>query len=440
MPQFIIIADDLTGANDTGVQFAKKGFSTVSLLDLSQQEYIQDAEVLVYNAETRSLEPNAAYECIKTIANQLPFAESSCIYKKIDSTMRGNVGAEMDGIMDVHKFDLAVVVPAYPKGSRLTVGGYHLVHQALLEDSEFSKDPKCPVKESYLPSLLARQTRRKIGHIGIKEIRNQLDLAKQIKALTRNGTQIILFDAAVQHDLKAVAEAVACSGLRCLWVGSAGLAQSLADQSVDHDANEFIYDRLFSPSEDPIFVIAGSVSEVTKQQVQQLSNLQGYKVISADPLGILDEDSSFEWERLVNQILEVIDQGHSPILTTDSSVHAREAVQKWGNSQKKDSLFIGNRIADQLGRLGSYIMSQRKFSGLIATGGDIAFRFCHHMEVKALRILDEVEPGIPLSQIIGGSGDGLPIVTKAGAFGNPSSFVNAVNKIKENKTFIRGIN
>ncbi len=433
LSRFVIIADDLTGANDTGVQFAKQNFTTISLLDLTYQHLNQDTEVLVYNAETRSLAPEAAYESMRKAAKQLPLAQASCVYKKIDSTMRGNIGAEIDAIMDVHSFDLAVVIPAYPKGARMTIGGYHLVQQTLLEDSEFSKDPKCPVTESFLPSLLSAQTRRKLGHVGIQQIRDPFKLRQEIEEMLNAGVQLIIFDAAVQQDMERVVKALS-DDLRCLWVGSAGLAQSLADQWVDRTSRVKQPDPWCIPDEQPLFVISGSVSSVSKQQVEQLARKkEEFSIVKADPIGLLD-NSTQEWNCLVEQILNLVDQGKNPILTTDSSIETRKAVEDWRLSKGIGTLDIGNKIADQLGELGSYVISQRKFSGIIATGGDIAYRLCCHTEVKALQVLDEVEAGIPLSRILGGPADGLPIVTKAGGFGHPDSFINAVNKLKIKQT------
>ncbi|WP_279237872.1 nucleotide-binding domain containing protein, partial [Brevibacillus borstelensis] len=86
---------------------------------------------------------------------------------------------------------------------------------------------------------------------------------------------------------------------------------------------------------------------------------------------------------------------------------------------------------------GKSVFARRMLSGFVLTGGDIAYRTCLHLGVEALQIVSEVEEGIPLSVIIGGLADKLPVVTKAGAFGNRFSLVHAVEKIYKT-TLIEG--
>ena len=96
-----MIADDFTGALDAGVQFAKKGFSTKVLVyskDMSFQA--EDADVLVVDAETRHKKPLEAYLTIFRIVK--PAAESGVkyLFKKTDSALRGNIGAELTAMLD----------------------------------------------------------------------------------------------------------------------------------------------------------------------------------------------------------------------------------------------------------------------------------------------------------------------------------------------------
>lgn len=141
MAKLGVIADDLTGANDTGVQFSKQGLKTIvlskadSLVELSKQ-----ADVIVLDTESRALSKQDAYERVKEAANRLVEAKISIIYKKIDSTLKGNIGAEIDAVMDATGINPAIVVPAFPANKRVTVGGYQLVNQIPLGKTEASRD------------------------------------------------------------------------------------------------------------------------------------------------------------------------------------------------------------------------------------------------------------------------------------------------------------
>ncbi|WP_380025991.1 four-carbon acid sugar kinase family protein [Effusibacillus consociatus] len=432
MSRLVIIADDLTGSNDAGLQFAKQGFRTLSLLDAEWNDLNNDADVCVFNAETRSLHSQLAYERTKEIARHLDLNLVPYVYKKIDSTMRGNIGAEIDALMDSLPFDLAVVVPAYPKNDRKTIGGYHLVNQMLLEDSEIARDPKCPVTQSHIPTLLSGQSKRPIGHVELKTIRESgAGLTDRVRDMVAQGNSIIVFDAVFQDDLKAITEAVSTSGLKTLWVGSAGLAHSLSEvidlkrkartEQKEPETNSFF----------PTFVVAGSVNAITRQQIEALNERDEFQVIVANPLSFLeDSERGEELEKITKLLIDVIDNGKSPVLTTDVSESTRLPVGEWMRKNGRDGLYAGNQIADCLGKLGAMVVSRRKLGGMVLTGGDIAYRTCKYLQVKAFWILDEVEEGIPFSQVIGGSADALPIITKAGAFGNRFSLVHAVEKIK----------
>lgn len=430
---YVIIADDLTGANDTGLQFAKQAFRTFCLLDMAEMSLVSDrADVLVINSETRSLTQEEAYQKTEALIKRFSWSPDSTVYKKIDSTMRGNIGSEIDALMDHVPFDFAVVVPAYPKNKRVTIGGYHLLNDLLLEDSEIARDPKTPVKESHLPTLLAGQSKRQVGHIELRVIRKgKIPIIQQINVMLEKGCTIITCDGVSDSDLQNVVESVLESKHNVLWVGSAGLAQCLSQQlrvSVKEDHLPEHEQLTRKHQELVTFVVAGSVSAVTRKQVETLGAYKGFTIITADPLECMNPN---EQERIVGELLKVIDQNENPILTTNLSHISKQRLDEWMQEMGKDGTDMGNAIAEGLGLISAAVLRQRKVGGLVATGGDIAYQTCCALGISALQIVDEVEEGIPLSRVVGGPFHHLPIVTKAGAFGNHLSLVNASNKIKQ---------
>ncbi len=169
--KIVVIADDLTGANDTGVQFAKQGLKTIVLMRVPGSLSELDEDVLVVDTQSRALSPAEAYQKVTETALLFKNRDQfQTLYKKIDSTLRGNLGTEIDAIMDVCGLELAIVAPAFPRNGRITVGGCHFLGNAPLEATEIARDPLCPVSESHIPTLLAKQTKRRVGHIGIKSI------------------------------------------------------------------------------------------------------------------------------------------------------------------------------------------------------------------------------------------------------------------------------
>ncbi|MGE5855892.1 MAG: four-carbon acid sugar kinase family protein, partial [Syntrophaceae bacterium] len=167
----MVIADDLTGANDTGVQFAKQGLKTIVLMYVPAAPSELDEDVLVVDTQSRALSPTEAYRKVTETALLFKNRDQfQTLYKKIDSTLRGNLGTEIDAIMDACGLELAIVAPAFPANGRMTVGGCHFLGNAPLEATEISRDPLCPVTESHIPTLMAKQTKREVGHVGIKNV------------------------------------------------------------------------------------------------------------------------------------------------------------------------------------------------------------------------------------------------------------------------------
>lgn len=141
----IVIADDLTGANDTGVQFARRRLQTEVLLEGSPLELSPGTAIVVVDTNSRAIASEQAYRKVQEVAEQAHAAGFRHYYKKLDSTLRGNVGIELKAILDIGIHDFAFVMPAFPKTGRTTIGGQHLLQGIPLSATEIAKDPKCPV-------------------------------------------------------------------------------------------------------------------------------------------------------------------------------------------------------------------------------------------------------------------------------------------------------
>ena len=136
--KMIVIADDFTGSNDTGVQLAKKGARTEVMLTPDQKPS-RRADVLVINTESRAM---PAAEAGKAVAQALaPWCDGDArplVYKKIDSTFRGNVGAEVTAAMRAANRKLAVIAAAIPAAGRTTRDGLCLVNGTPLLETALS--------------------------------------------------------------------------------------------------------------------------------------------------------------------------------------------------------------------------------------------------------------------------------------------------------------
>lgn len=156
--KMIVIADDFTGSNDTGVQLAKKGARTEVMLTPAQKPS-RRADVLVINTESRAMPAMQAATAVQqALAPWCGDVTTPLVYKKIDSTFRGNVGAEVTAAMRIAGRTLAVIAAAIPAAGRTTQDGLCLVHGVPLLETEFASDPKTPIHSSRIAELVALQS------------------------------------------------------------------------------------------------------------------------------------------------------------------------------------------------------------------------------------------------------------------------------------------
>ncbi|MBN1401606.1 MAG: four-carbon acid sugar kinase family protein [Anaerolineae bacterium] len=393
-----VIADDLTGAMDTGLQFSKCGLDTAVSLTWRR---LPSAEVVVVDTDSRAVRASVARERLVEVAR---LVGDRRVYKKVDSTMRGNVGYELRGLCQVLEPRAVVVAPAFPAGGRTTRWGRQCVNGRPLELTFFAHDPRWPMQESHLPTLLMRQAGQEIGEIPFAVVSGGPDVL--VDALNACPEGIIVVDALHQAHLRTIASALVTLGSEWIPCGSAGLAEEWVT------ALGLAKPRPPSPecvSDDPVLVVAGSRNDVTLRQMEHLQATRSVPRIDLDPYHSYDEPA--EIGRLVEACLAELRQGHDAILTASYAPLVMGA---------------GDLVARVLAGAVQRILLAQRLCGLFLTGGDIAVAVCRALRGDALRIIDEVQAGIPGGILLGGPHDGLRVVTKAGGFGNERALADAV--------------
>ena len=430
MLKLAVIADDLTGANDAGVQFAKQGLTVqVFLGDLAEKQEGAPPDVMVLDTDSRAASSEQAYERVRNAGRIVRSITSSrpLVFKKIDSTLRGNLGAEIDAAMEEFGFEWAAVVPAFPVNGRITVGGWHLLHQVPIAESEIARDPKTPVTESVLPDLLASQSHHPVGHVYLTDVSRGVDAVLQrITGLRRHGSRIISFDASTGTHLRTIATAIATAE-GGLWVGSAGLAEMIPASMGWSQAEKTVEPG--GPG--PVLVVAGSVSNITARQMNQFLSQENCRLVSlqADSLIV---NKTEEIRRCVQEASEWLKSGQDVLLASAVDVDAVVNARSAGASQGVDSRQVSEIVAESMGLVVKQLVSLQP-AGIFLTGGDTAVSVCRALGVNSIDILAEVLPGIPLGQLVGGCCPGLRVVTKAGAFGGENAIIEAVKVLKGRK-------
>ncbi|PRX40123.1 uncharacterized protein YgbK (DUF1537 family) [Planifilum fimeticola] len=418
-----IIADDLTGANDSGSQFSAKGLSAAVLFDsgLTEAKDLSRVDVVAIDTDSRALSAGRAYEKSRRAAEWLYAAGTRHIYKKIDSSLRGNWGAEVDAVMDVFRPDFAVIAPAFPRMGRTTRNGIHQIDGIPVDRTEMSRDPKTPVTESDLLRILSAQSRRRAHLVSEQELDRLKEKGSEWK---RRGVELLVFDAERDEHLGKIARSVAQSGFRVLWVGSAGLAGWLPEALSLTGKSSISATGQRAPQRraDRVLVVAGSQSSVTKRQILRLVETNEVQPLVLDVPAILDPA---EWKARRGTFVEEANKAFASgkdVAITLNSEKRRLNQEGWAH---RDAAL---RIVDRLGELTSRLVAFHPRLGLVLTGGDTARAVCRHLGIGGIRLMEEMAPGIPLGQLVGPHP--LYAVTKAGAFGEEDALVKAVNKLK----------
>lgn len=171
MPQCVVIADDLTGANATGVLLKKMNYKAYTVMNAERIELstLSDCDCVLYPTDSRGVDAQIAYNRVHNVCNLLKNDEVKVYAKRIDSTLRGNLGSETDAMLDCLGEDyVAIVAPCFPSSGRIVIGGYMLVDGIPLHKTNIAIDPKTPVKVSEVEVLFREQSKYQVSSIYMK--------------------------------------------------------------------------------------------------------------------------------------------------------------------------------------------------------------------------------------------------------------------------------
>lgn len=416
----VVIADDLTGANDTGVQFARYGLQTWVVLEGADFQTSSGATAIVIDTGSRAVPAQEAYRKVQNAVKEAYDAGFFYCYKKIDSTLRGNVGVELKAILDLGFHDFAFVMPAFPKNGRTTIGGNHLLHGLPLAATEIAHDPKCPVCETVLPKLLRQQSGLTVGHIGINEVcQGENAIAEAIQQHLTEGCRIISCDAWLDEQFQMAANAAARISSRILWSGSAGLAECLPQLlNLQAEVKNF----------KPILVVAGSVSLVTHRQITLLLD-GGFELIEVRAADCFSDQNDCI-QPYIRMAIEWMENGKNIVLASGYQSDAVQETQNTGFKLGMSAIEVGEAVARVLGHIGASVLRRQEVACVVLTGGDTAAAVCRELGVAGIQVIEELAPGIPLGEMRTPEGKVLKVITKAGAFGSPDVLLKIAKRIR----------
>lgn len=409
-----IIADDLTGANDTSLQFHLKGCNTQILLDYSAPPLGKaNTQAWAVSTETRNKPAEKSVETVKKAAKVLiEDLNAECIYKKIDSTLRGNIAAESMAVMEVMGTDAVAIVPALPAEGRTTVGGYHLLKGMPLERTEVARDPVFPVYQSHIPTLLQQQVENPeiVAHIPlITVMKGAGPILIELQKLIKENKKLIVIDAVTTTDMEQIALAIIKCNSKILPCGSAGLAQALTGCWLPDTKYQHITKVIPNL---PVLIVSGSKTPLSKTQIKKLGEFDEFEsyTVELTPENISQPPD----DEIIERIKEHLDTERVV------AVHYPDFENEPENTPEL--------LMDYLSCLCKKIVKKEDLI-FVTIGGETSYRCCSAIGSTHLQLIDEVEPTIPVCL----DHEAQWIVTKSGNFGTPNTLVNIVKYFRQHQ-------
>ena len=405
----LVVGDDMTGANATGALFAGRGMRTVSVAEPANlARFAGEFDVLVVDIASRHLPAEEAARRVREAVAAAAASGVELVVKRVDTTLRGNVGAELDAALEQRRRRpapgtvRAIMVPAFPAAGRTTVGGIQLVDGIALTETDAARDPLDPVRSSRVASIVAAQTDRSIAEVPLDLV---LAGGRELLAALRSSTDLVICDAQTTAHLRAIAAAAArvaeADGVEWLSVDPGPFGAELAEHLRLGPA---------AAAPAPVLVVSGSLTWQTREQLLQLER-QGVRFVDVDA-GRLDVGG------VLGRLRELLAAAPAP-----AAVGVR-AVAADGNDQV--SAEAARRIPEALGEIVRLCLADRPVGGLYVTGGDVTVRVMAALGAEGIELEEEVLPLAVAGRLRGGPHGGLPFTTKGGLIGGPLAAVACV--------------
>lgn len=428
-----IVADDLTGANDTALQFFIKGSNTEIIFDTDENiQNHPNVGTFALTTESRNIDAKEAAQKVWEGAKKLKENLSvEYFYKKIDSTLRGNIAVETLAMLDAIGFDAAVIAPAFIREGRITIGGYQLLKGVPIERTDAARDSYAPIYDSYIPDILKKQVNESfydsIATIQLNVVaKGAGPITTKLNELVSGGKKLIVIDAVSAIDLEQVVLAISKSQYNILPVGSAGLANALGNVWLPENNIEHIQKII---PKLPKLILSGSKNSMTTAQINKLlldDDINNVYSIDLKLQDILSNDSDAMAERIIHNF------GKDNIVIAHVSKIQDETQEEKGKEKLIDEgitkEMLASMITDYLANIAQKVKKMSECI-LITIGGETSYKCTNAVNCEYLQVVDSILPAISLCM---DSNAGF-VVTKSGNMGSITALVDIVNYFKNHE-------
>ena len=405
----LVIADDFTGANDAGSGLAQAGARVHVLFGTTAPQPDEAADVLVISTDSRAVSiSQAAKRVTQGVQHYAAQFQQGWLFKKIDSTLRGNVGAESVATLRASGKRLALVAPSVPRLGRTTRKGSVWVNQRLLTDTEFASDPKTPI----LSARILDQMQIDGMEIDLATLRSD-----RLDAVLAAAQGVVVVDAETEADLARLITAASRLAEKPLLVGAAGLSDALgAALSV-------------RPSR-PVLAVVGSMSRQAEQQIATLRHQHAVEIVDVDIRQLFQQPAWPERHRWSEQAVAALRAGRHTVIRTCQHESQRHAIEDLCQQHRVTRQQLGEAICQLLGEMTLSLCQAQLPHALYLSGGDVAIAIAQALGASGFKIQGLVAGCVPHGVLLN-SEFTLPVMTKAGGFGDENTLVAAIGFIEE---------
>lgn len=422
MVKYVIVADDLTGSNATCSLLKKVGLRAASIFQLPKKR-IEEMDVISYSTDSRGVTKEEAYERVKRAVNGLKGDEILLYNKRIDSTLRGNIGAEMDAMLEqLEENRIAVVVPSYPDSGRIVVNKIMLVNGILLENSDAGRDPKTPIHTSCVEELIKKQTKYTSHYFNLETIaKEEKSLLQEIQEQGKKN-RILIFDAVTNEDIIKIARVVSQSDFKIITVDPGPFTMYYAKEL---QKKNHLYKK--------ILMVIGSATETTKKQIEYILQQEDIFLEKMNPKKFfLEKERKQEIQRVVSMMKKGIESYDLFLLTTspignDEKLNLQEIASEMKTTVEEISKIISNTLTEAAALI---LEETQKFEGIYSSGGDITVALLEKLETIGVEIKEEVIPLTAYGRFIEGKFPNMKLVSKGGMVGREDTIKLCLNQMK----------
>ncbi|WP_276357147.1 four-carbon acid sugar kinase family protein [Cohnella caldifontis] len=422
-----VVADDITGAGDIGLMFAKAGYAAhVYSFASGGEPYpnLDEADVVILDTDSRFDPAETAYAKVQEATRELRRLGCTRFVNKTCSVFRGNIGAEFDAMLDALDEPFAVVVLGFPKNGRTTKNGIHYVHGKKLEESEFRADPVHPMTRSDLSGILGAQTRRNVSEIHQPVIDQGAEALRRAIAERKRAGGYLILDVADQASLRTIAEAA--SGERVLC-GSSALSEELALLEAETSPPKAKPPSLPERTDAGLFIAAGSLMPQTAAQLSELK-AAGIRVVELDTLPLLEPETRLaRIASLAEEIAGLMRSGKHVAVHSANDPEQVNRTKAAGGQRGLSNTEVSRIVSGSLAELTAQVLEATGQRRAIVAGGDTSAAVCARLGVRGMRIVSEIEAGLPSCLTFGERP--MLLALKSGSFGKPDFFLKALDHL-----------